>query len=91
MKNARINSTAAALVKILPQLLPLLPDLLKLLPQLAQALQGLSNEVGEIKQLQAALSSSDKRNIAQMNKIVSSALQGKSAVKVLGSATAKRM
>ena len=89
MKRTRVDSNAAALVKILPQLLPILPELLKLLPQLAEALKGLSSEVGQVQEAQAGLNSSDKSNIARMNRIVSSALQQQS-VRVLGSASAKR-
>jgi hypothetical protein len=63
-----------ALVKLLPQLLPILPELLKLLPQLADALKDVKSDGGVDKeQLAAALTSSDKANIAKMNRILSQA------------------
>jgi len=86
----RVNSGIAELTKILPELLPLLPELLKLLPQLAQGLQGLTGQVQQIEQAKEALSSSDRRNIARMNQIISNATQRqRPTTRVIGSATSK--
>jgi hypothetical protein len=71
----------AALAKILPQLLPLLPELLKLLPQLAEALKDLQGDSQTVKAAKSVLTSSEKANIAKMNKILSSAqTQGRSRI-----------
>jgi hypothetical protein len=76
----------AALAKILPQLLPILPDLLKLLPQLAEALKDIKSDGGvDSEKLATALTSSDRANIAKMNRILSST-QTKSKSRILASA-----
>jgi len=76
-----MRNPMAALAKILPQLLPLLPELLKLLPQLADSLKDLQKDAGAVETAKAALSSSDRVNVAKMNRILSSVqTQGKSRI-----------